>query len=266
LARHDLHALFDTERARAISERVQHSENMLEGTYAILGTDGEFPVLFKDAMHLLSTAYRSLSRLCQEYATMACKIYGLSLDKFAHTTRIRIARYSEHSGEPLSLAPFSRFDRGPVLTVILGEDHACLDISPALMTGEHNAARARLRNGTLIAVDGHARLLCALGMPQEASVRYKLTFLMSMERSLVLDYCTLLRAPILYTPVSQADVVTSRVLPDTYRLTPVYDTANEEWVHKLQELVLQLESSAIVRAGLSAFARAHQRLGLTGGE
>lgn len=259
LARQDLNALFSTEQARSPAARILYTENVFDGTYALFGADSEFNVLYKDAMRLVSRRYRGLARLCHEYASMACAMYGLSMQEFAQTARICITRYSEGGGEPLSLLPFARFDRGPVLCVILGEKETCLDTSLVLAHENPKPARIHLRDGTLIAIDGHARLMGAFGMPAEACTRYRLTFYLAMDRSLVLDYSTDLCAPVLYTPMRRANVVTSHQFANTHGLNPVYHAACETAVHRLQELVLTLESHACVEGKYDDFQRAHHR-------
>lgn len=259
LARHDLNALFAVERSRPCGERVLYNERVLEGSYSLFDAAGEFHVLFREAMHLMSPVYRSLWRLCYEYAHMACTMYGMTIQEFERTTRVCITRYAENGGEPLSLSSFARFERGPILVVILGEDTTLLDLCPAHSDVMCHATRLQLRPGTFIAIDGQVRLLCALGLPQEKSVRYKLTFLMSMEQSRVLDYSPVLRTPILARPMCKYGVVSEGSPIDLKELPHVYEAACDAAVHKLHERVLDLESRASVYGKTSSFAKLHAR-------
>lgn len=253
LARRDLQALFERERKRSPSQRLLYHENVMEGTYTIFDASGGIHVLYKDAVQLITPAHRGLARLCHEYASMACHMYGLSMQNFAQTTLLSISECEADSGEPLTLQPFSRFNRGPVLSVLLCEELSCLDVSPVLLAGNASPKRFWLKDGTMIAVDGRARLLCAFGLPIQPHARYKLNFYLSMERAVVLHYSQDLCSPVLYTPMRQAKLNTSQTFPDTQGADPVYTTASEAAIHKMHELVLLMESQTSVVRHLARF-------------
>jgi len=259
LAKHDLNALFATEQERSPVDRILYNENVLDGTYALFDAAGEPLILYKDAIHLLSQEYSALTRLYHEYAKMACTMYGTSMRQFARTTRVCVTRYAEGGGEPLALLPFARFDRGPVMCVFLGEDNACLDVSPVLLEADCCPTRIHVYEGTLIVIDGRARLLCAFGVPTGPSPRYRLTFYLAMDNAKVMDYSRDLCSPILLTPMRKSGVVTSQRLDDTRRLDTVYSTACETSVHSLHEVLAELESHACIMTKHSRFQRSHHR-------
>jgi len=267
VARHDLHALFGKELERPIASRLPASDDdILHGVYTLFEWVGQPRVLYKDAMALLNPVYRGLTRLCEEYAWMASRLYGITPHAFRRSARVTITRVRAGFGLPLSLPAFERFNQGPVLTVCLGPPSSTWDVVPS-MAPEAPSMRLAHPEGTLHVADGHARLLHSFGEPLGCSPdqpRYRLTFYLGMQGARVREPVTPLGAPVLGTPLVRANLVATREHPDYASRPHVHTTAVEETVYALHERLVAFESRAAVLGHAQTFTAAHQRCPTSG--
>jgi hypothetical protein len=254
-ARHDIESLYLAETARGIGARLPADNNdFLAGTYTLFSTP-VVRVLYVDALRVFSPIYRSLARLCEEYARMVSRLYGLSLAEFRETAHLSIARAQPGRGVALAVLASASHMRGPVATITLGPV-ACL--WDALGPSPDPSVRLALTECTLATVDGRARALYQFGEPEASCAhapRYRITFTLSSRNALVADRC----GPVLLTPIRAEGVVVTRALPEACGCRPVLDTPVLRALYDMHARLLVCESRLCMGRHERSFSDAHRR-------
>jgi len=255
-ARHDIEALYLAEMGRSIGARLPaHNADFQDGTYSLFGHEHHPAVLYSDALRVFSSIYRSLARLCEEYARMLCRIYGVPLVVFRETTRLTIARTQPGRGVPVAALPCAPHACGPVATATLGPEARLWD---ALAPPPEPSMRVALEDATLATVDGHARHNFLWGEPEgscERGARFRINFYMSSRWARVLDGC----GPVLATPIRAERVVMTRPPPGMEACPPALDTPVMRAIHDMHTRLTVCESRLCVEPHTLPFALAHQR-------
>ena len=252
-ARHDMEALYRAELTRDIGARLPCLNcDLLDGSYTLFSTP-TCPVLYADALRVFSSAYRSLARLCEEYARMACRLYGATRAEFRDTALFSAARIQPGRGAPLALLPSAPHMHGPIVTAWLGAGECLWD---ALAPSPYPSIRLSLPDATLATVDGRARLHYRFGEPEGSLCpRYRVTFVMTSRRARVADA----HGPVLVTPMRADRAVVTRPLPDCGALTPALHTPVLCALHDMHARLQVCESRLRMERHERPFAGAHGR-------
>ncbi len=158
-ARHDLVDLFKDSRREIPSD-----DDLLGGAVTLLVTPKR-TLGFRDGMKMLSPRSPYLTKLCAEYARMACWLYGLDIREFSSLAQMSITR---HPSLPTSIALLPSgggfYDSGPALSVLVGRVDVAHDFKPLLIVDDKpNALRVAVPEGVLLALDGNIRVAYGRG-------------------------------------------------------------------------------------------------------
>ena len=171
---------------------------------------------FKEGMSLLGDQSPYLSKLCTEYALIACRIYGLSMNEFHKLTRMNVMQH--RGGMPIRIQESGGglYDSGPILTIGVGKPHIFHDLSPILIPEKEmlTPVRVMVPEGVMMVMDGYAKSCYGHGYAVgdrdklEETVFYSINFYMdSMRETLLLGYVTETGDVVMQTPVIAENVV-----------------------------------------------------------
>lgn len=218
-ARHDLAELFNDKRRQGLP----WDDDFLGGAVTLLATPRR-TLGFRDSMTLLRDRSPYLTRLCAEYARMACRLFGLDMREFAGLAQMRITRHPQLP-TPIALLPSGGgfYDSGPALSVVIGRPEVARDFSPLLLPDKTEAVRVAVGEGVLAVLDGHIRVAYGHGYaslePRESSKAiYTIDWALDcMRRTRLVEKIPPMGWLVMHTPTvsSSQNVVERRQAPKT---------------------------------------------------
>lgn len=211
LTRRDLDLFFSSEH----DKRVPYDKER-ELVFAL--PEGK-ELCFRDAMSLIKEQAPYLHKLCNEYASLAAHIYGLTLKQFGVISRIWVQRLHSQKGTAVGLVEshHARYDGGPVLVIALGLPNVAHDVSPTLMQADQSKqapTRIFVPEGVMMILDGDARFCYSHGFPggqEGGKCFYSITICMDcIGQTSITGYERETRTLIMSTPIKMEHVITTR--------------------------------------------------------
>lgn len=192
-------------------------ESLEAGTVTLFSTPSyiRHSILYKDSIEILALRSPYLARLCDEYAHMMCWLYGLTLTEFGELAHLYISRHDAGFGkrnELIETTDNGRYTGGPFLSVGVGRPYVFHDFNPVLAKTA-GPVRVKVGEGTLLVLDGYARIRYTHGHPatEETNSYYTLNFQLDCtRRTLCTGVEKVTRGIVTYTPFLPEHVVSTR--------------------------------------------------------